>query len=180
MADRGIEADNNGDNNSLSPLSSPTLSNVTLVGSTQAKTNDNPDAATDADKGKTIGLKLRAGTGGKLYNFVVYGFNNGVDIQHDITVANALGDKLVFANSDLFGPKPFKSSLATLVQSAFFKTQVTVSEEAKPSYMNSYIGTSTTGAVNPSSLDAFFTGGNFKGAVETGNNWVAQGTWVRL
>jgi hypothetical protein len=180
VADRGIEADNNGDNNSLSPLSSPTLSNVTLVGSTQAKTNDNPDAATDADKGKTIGLKLRAGTGGKLYNFVVYGFNNGVDIQHDITVANALSDKLVFANSDLFGPKPFKSSLATLVQSAFFKTQVTVSEEAKPTYMNTYIGTSTTGAVNPSTLDPFFTGGNFKGAVETGNNWVAQGTWVRL
>lgn len=180
VADRGIEADNNGDNNSLSPLSSPTLSNVTLVGSIQAKTNDNPDAATDADKGKTIGLKLRAGTGGKLYNFVVYGFNNGVDIQHDITVANALSDKLVFANSDLFGPKPFKSSLATLVQSAFFKTQVTVSDDAKPAYMNGYVGTSTAGAVNPSSLDAFFTGGNFKGAVETSNDWVAQGTWVRL
>jgi hypothetical protein len=180
VADRGIEADNNGDNNALSPLSSPLLSNITLVGSTEAKTNDNPDAATDADKGKTIGLKLRAGTGGKMYNFVVYGFNHGVDIQHDITVDNALKDKLIFANSDLFGPNPFKSSLSSLVQSVFFKNAVTVGTGSKPSYMNGYIGTSTEGAVNPSTLDAYFTGGQFKGAVETGRNWVSEGTWARL
>ncbi len=180
VADRGIEADNNGDNNGLSPLSSPTLSNITLVGSREAKTNDNPDAATDADKGKTIGLKLRAGTGGKLHNFVVYGFNNGVDIQHDITVGNALDGKLIFTNSDLYGPKPFKSSLATLVQEAFFKTTITVSEDDKPSYMNGYIGTTATGALNPTTLGSFFTAANYKGAVETNNNWVAEGTWVRL
>ncbi|MBX2954068.1 MAG: hypothetical protein KF870_16315 [Leadbetterella sp.] len=179
VADRGMEADNNGDNNSLSPLSSPTISNVTLVGSREAKTNDNPDAATDADKGKTLGLKLRAGTGGKLYNFVVYGFNNGVNVEHQVTIDNALNGKLIFANSDLYGPNPFKSSLAALVQSAFFKTEVTVSANDKPSYMNGYVGTSATGAINPSTLGAFFTGGNFKGAVETGKDWVSEGTWAR-
>jgi hypothetical protein len=179
VADRGIEADNNGDNNGLSPLSMPTLSNITLVGSREAKTNDNPDAATDADKGKTIGLKLRAGTAGKLHNFVVYGFNNGVDIQHNITVDNALSGKLVFTNSDLYGPNPFKSSLATLIQSAFFANAVTVSAEDKPAYMNGYVGTTTTGAVNPSTLGSFFTGGNFKGAVEVGKDWISEGTWAR-
>lgn len=179
VADRGIEADNNGDNNAFSPLSSPTLSNVTLVGSREAKTNDNPDAATDADKGKTIGLKLRAGTGGKLYNFVVYGFNNGVNIEHQVTVDNALSSKLIFANSDLYGPNPFKSSLATLVQSAFLKADVTVSAEDKPAYMNGYVGTTATGAVNPSTLGSFFTGGNYKGAVETGKDWVSEGIWAR-
>lgn len=179
VADRGIEADNNGGNNALTPLSMPTLSNITLVGSRNAMTNDNPDAATAADKGKTIGLKLRAGTAGKLYNFVVYGFSNGVDIQHDITVANGLDGKLVFANSDLYGPNPFKSSLATLVQSTFFKTNVTVSATDKPTYITGYVGTTATGAVNPTTLGTFFTGGNFKGAVETSNDWASQGTWVR-
>lgn len=179
VADRGIEADNNGDNNSLSPLSSPTLSNVTLVGSREAKTNDNPDAATDADKGKTIGLKLRAGTGGKLYNFVVYGFNNGVNIEHQVTIDNALNSRLIFANSDIYGPNLFKSSLATLVQSAFFSTAVTASADDKPAYMNGYVGTTATGAINPATLGSFFTGGNFKGAVETGNDWIAEGTWAR-
>ncbi|MCY1376876.1 hypothetical protein D9M69_644030 [compost metagenome] len=111
---------------------------------------------------------------------MVYGFNNGVNIEHDITVANGLDGKLVFANSDLYGPNAFKSSLATLVQSAFFHTAVTVSADDKPSYMNGYVGTTATGAVNPSTLGAFFSGGNFKGAVETGNDWVAQGTWARL
>lgn len=179
VADRGIEADNNGDNNDLSPLSMPILSNITLVGSRLAATNDNPDAATDADKGKTIGLKLRAGTGGKLYNFVVYGFNNGIDVQHDYTISNALEGKLIFVNSDLYGPKSFKSSSASLTEQIFLGSTVKVSGDDKPAYMNGYVGTSTEGALNPSTLGSFFTGGNYKGAVQTSNDWVSEGTWAR-
>ncbi|SFC22041.1 hypothetical protein SAMN05421747_106135 [Parapedobacter composti] len=176
VADRGIEADNNGDNHGLRPLSNPILSNVTLVGSREAMTNDNPDNATEADKGKTIGLKLRAGTGGQLHNFVIYGFNHGIDVQHDLTVANLPTGDLKVANTDLYGPNLFK--FAPEVANPW--TTITTSAEDTPSYMNGYVGTSTEGAINPSTLDSWFQGGNFKGAVEASNNWVTQGNWARL
>lgn len=176
VADRGIEADNNTDNHELRPLSNPILSNVTLVGSREAMTNDNPDAATEADKGKTIGLKLRAGAGGQLHNFVIYGFNHGIDVQHDLTVANLPTGDLTVANTDLYGPNSFKFS----PEATNPWTTITTSADDTPSYMNGYVGTSTAGAINPSTLDSWFQGGNFKGAVETSNNWVTQGNWARL
>lgn len=178
VADRGIEADNNGSNNALRPLSNPILSNITLVGSREAMTNDNPDAATEADKGKTIGLKLRAGTGGQFHNFVIYGFNHGVDIQHDLTVANVPTGDLLLANSDLYGPNLWKFNPTLSVPNPW--NSVTTSDDDTPAYMQGYIGTSSNGSIDPKTLDAWFDSANYKGAVQANNNWVTRGNWVRL
>lgn len=70
---RGIEADNLGGNNSMSPYSDPTITNVTLVGIPQS--------------GEPQGLKLREGTKGTLNNVVLANWATGIDIQHDVTIA---------------------------------------------------------------------------------------------
>ena len=52
-----IEADNNGDNATLTPVSCPVLANLTLVGN-------------NSEEGKR-GIRLRAGTYAKIYNTLV-------------------------------------------------------------------------------------------------------------
>lgn len=189
VADRGIEADNSNKNNAASPFSNPTISNVTLVGSTIAKTGDDPTTATDV--GKTIGLKLREGTKGKLHNFVVYNFNNGVDVEHDGTLANVADASLVIKNSDISNVNPwvFKHTTPTggtrppftgtnPFIDALYSNTVTAST-TKPSYITGvFVGTTATGAVNPTTLDAFFTAANYKGAVQSGSDWT-NAAWVR-
>ncbi|UKN00931.1 hypothetical protein K6119_14445 [Paracrocinitomix mangrovi] len=78
--DRGIEADNNGDNNSASPMSSPTLSKITIMGR-------------GVSAGK-VGIKLREGTAGILSNILIEDCATGIDIQHDVTVANVTAGTL--------------------------------------------------------------------------------------
>ncbi len=75
-ADQGIEADNNGDDNLATPVSNPTLSNVTLIG--------NADDDGDSD----IGALIREGTNGEFYNFIVVDFNEGLDIDDEATFTN--------------------------------------------------------------------------------------------
>ena len=57
-----IEADNNGDNATLTPVSCPVLANLTLVGN-------------NSEEGKR-GIRLRAGTYAKIYNTLVKGKPN--------------------------------------------------------------------------------------------------------
>lgn len=189
VADRGIEADNSNKNNAANPFSNPTISNVTLVGSLEAATGDDP--LTAVDKGKTIGLKLREGTKGKLHNFVVYNFSNGVDLEHNGTLANMADGSLFIKNSDISNAKPwvFKptkinditppfTGVNMFIDAAYSNTVGT----GTPSYIsNVYVGSTTTGAVNPTTLGNFFTAANYIGAVESSsNNWVTTGTWARI
>ena len=74
--DNGIEADNNGDNNVAAPVSMPTLSNMTIIGSPGGESSD-------------IGMLIREGTGVHISNTVVKGFNEAcLDIDNDATFAN--------------------------------------------------------------------------------------------
>lgn len=85
--DRGIEADNNGDDNTLQPYSVPTISNVTLVG-------------IDDGDGSNTGIRLREGTKGKLYNFHISGFPNyGIRVSDEVTLSNVESGELFLANS---------------------------------------------------------------------------------
>lgn len=61
---RGIEADNNQNNALLSPISNPTLSNVTLIGRSNAAVT------------KEAGVWLRRGTYAKISNLYVTGFKS--------------------------------------------------------------------------------------------------------
>jgi len=58
--DRGIEADNNGDNPDIQPRSQPTLANMTLIGSAAG----------------SQGALLRRGTGANIWNSVFSGFGS--------------------------------------------------------------------------------------------------------
>ncbi|SOD15283.1 hypothetical protein [Pedobacter xixiisoli] len=191
VADRGIEADNSNKNRTASPYSNPTISNVTLVGSLTAKTGDDPTNATDV--GKTTGLKLREGTRGKLHNFVVYNFNNGVDVEHDETLNNVADATLIIKNSDISNVNPWalKHTLPSttgatrppftgvnpFISATYANT--TTASSTRPSYMTSvFVGTTATDAINPTTLDAFFTAANYKGAVQTGSDWT-NAAWVR-
>ncbi|WP_256004187.1 MULTISPECIES: hypothetical protein [Pedobacter] len=189
VADRGMEADNSNKNNAANPYSNPTISNVTLVGSTTAKTGDDPTSATET--GKTLGLKLREGTKGKLHNFVVYNFNNGIDVEHDGTLANMADGSLAIKNSDISnvkafvfkhttptgGTRPVFNGVNMFLNAAYANT---VNEaNAKPAYITGvFVGSTATGAVNPTTLGTFFTAANYKGAVEAGNDWT-NAAWVR-
>lgn len=185
VADRGIEADNSKDNNLADPFSNPTISNVTLVGSLIAATGDDPLTATAT--GKTVGLKLREGTKGKLHNFVVYNFSNGIDIEHNKSISNMTDGSLVFKNSDLSNAKPFAFKPTSgspaftginAFESALYLNTITNSS-TKPSYITGvYVGTSTTNSVDAKTLDSFFASANYKGAVPANADWTTQ-AWVK-
>ncbi|RZK40764.1 MAG: hypothetical protein EOO90_13735 [Pedobacter sp.] len=189
VADRGIEADNSNINNLANPYSNPTISNVTLVGSTTASTGDDP--LTAVDKGRTIGLKLREGTKAKLHNFVVYNFNNGVDVEHNATLDNMADGSLSLKNSDIYnvlpwvfkhttpagGTRPPFTGVNRFIETAY--ANLVEPSTTKPSYITGvFVGTNATGALNPTTLDPFFTAANYKGAVQAGNDWT-NAAWVR-
>ncbi|WP_396195242.1 hypothetical protein [Flavobacterium sp.] len=76
---RGIEADNFELGFANTPLSNPTITNITLIGpgSTAASTTYPENDA----------LKLRRGTRGILNNVIVSGWADGFDVEHDETIA---------------------------------------------------------------------------------------------
>lgn len=88
--DRGIEADNNADDNTLQPYSNPILSNVTLMG------YDDGDAL-------NTGIVLREGTKGKMYNMLVTGFPKyGVTVVGQVSLDNVTNGELFISNSNVY------------------------------------------------------------------------------
>ena len=89
--DRGIEADNNSDDNTLSPYSNPTLSNITLNG------------VDDGDASNT-GMRLREGTKGQIFNAYVTGFPKyGVRVSEQTSLDHVTNGDLFVANSIVTG-----------------------------------------------------------------------------
>jgi hypothetical protein len=106
-ADRGIEADNNANNNDLLPRSQPTIYNLTLVG----------DPTTARGNESTVGMTLREGTAGTLRNVIVIGFKtSGAAVSNASTQAQVRSGALSLANAILFGNRQnVPSSASTLV-----------------------------------------------------------------
>jgi len=107
-ADKGLEADNNGNNNDLLPRSNPTLYNVTLIG----------DPTTEFGAESVEGLRLREGTAGTLRNFIVMGFKSaGVNVANTSTLAQVASGALSLRNSIFFGngTRNFATGATTLI-----------------------------------------------------------------
>lgn len=68
---RGIEADNNSNDHLASPVSNPTIKNLTLIGNG------------DAGSPEPQALKLRVGTKGSFENVVLANWATGFDVEHD-------------------------------------------------------------------------------------------------
>ncbi|GAA4032053.1 hypothetical protein GCM10022386_15190 [Flavobacterium cheonhonense] len=76
---RGIEADNYEFGFANTPISNPSITNLTLVG---------PGSTADAViYTENQGLKLRRGTKALFTNVVLSGWKTGVDVEHDETIA---------------------------------------------------------------------------------------------
>lgn len=84
LGDRGIEADNNGDNNSATPMSAPSISKLTITGRGSSEGKD--------------AIKLREGTAATIDNVSITGAKDALDIQHDVTVANVTAGTLTITN----------------------------------------------------------------------------------
>lgn len=70
---RGVEADNNSNDNDASPRSNPTIKNATFIGTTDGSESD--------------GFKLRVGTYATIDNVVLSGWTTGFNIEHDASVS---------------------------------------------------------------------------------------------
>lgn len=152
--DRGIEADNNGDNNSVSPFSNPTLSNLTLIG------NDDGDAA-------NTGMRLREGTKGKIYNAIVVNFpNKGINVSETVTTTNMNNNELVLKNSISYN-NGINFNACTVFENDF------TNSTTNPN-LTGNVGVVYSG-FDVSTVDSWFTSTNYIGAVET--NWLQ--TWTK-
>lgn len=158
--DRGFEADNNGSDNTLSPYSDPTISNITLLG------------VDDGDASNT-GMRLREGTKGKIYNAIVTGFPNyGVRVSDAQTTTNMTAGDLVLKNSIVYSNTGGNWKDC----STFEPANEATNSDTDPSILTGYIGTTTTNAFNPTTLDSWFSSASFIGAVESSNDWTAGWT----
>ena len=85
-ADRGIEADNDGDAPNAEPISGPVLANFTMIG-------------TEEGGAATIGVLLRRGTGAFMWNSVITGFNRCVDFDDEATFGRYNTGAIGFRNN---------------------------------------------------------------------------------
>jgi len=86
--DRGIEADNNNENNDALPRSKPRLANFTIIGTEAA----------------SQGVLLRRGTSAEIANFIVTGFGNTcLRIDQPATFDQAVSGDMTFVNSVVGG-----------------------------------------------------------------------------
>ncbi len=193
VGDRGIEADDNEDNHGATPYSNPTIVNLVLVGSTVAKTGDDP---TNPGTNATRMIEFRRGTKANIVNFVGYGFTNGVRVSDDSTIVNLLdgslsvkdayisapdgkvfqynptaGGKFVDDAGKYNGGKPWETEASI---------QATTTNTAPDAISDKYKGkVDEANAVDPKTLDSWFSDGKFKGAVDPAADWTSGG-WARF
>jgi len=151
-----IEADNREDNFGNTPVSCPTLSNLTLVGN-----ND-----TNAQKRS---IRLRAGTNVKLYNTLVVGKPKSVTTATAETEQSFINGKseIEYLHAD----KGFT-----------YENNGVLALDSKPgnainqkiSFTNGYVGVIEGG--KDLSSDSFFIKATYKGAVPADNDWTAGWT----
>lgn len=161
LGDRGVEADNNGDQNAALPVSSPTISKMTILGA-------GPES---------VGLLLREGTQATLSDVVVSGSGSAcLDVDQDATFAHAAAGTLSLKNT-------------VLSCDAFFKVETDDSGNPEESFdiqawFEGQPGNSTT--VN-AGLEGFLPGagspligagsdGGTVGAFDQGDDWASA--WI--
>ncbi|MFZ1333123.1 MAG: hypothetical protein WAR83_13085 [Flavobacteriales bacterium] len=146
--DNGMECDNWETDFNVTPTSNPTISNYTLVGADDGSPNH--------------GLRLRHGTKGKLWNGLITGFAQGIRVGSECD-AYVVDGSLAVKNTDLFG------NVADFNNAGGIETDPSIALSG-PS-LSGYVGTDASNAVDPSTVDSWFNSVNFRGAVESSNDW---------
>lgn len=166
--DRGIEADNNEDDNDATPRAKPMLSNLTALGSSVS----------------TQGALLRRGTGANIYNSVFQGFGDQcLRIDGEATYLNAgtpgnLTGELTIAHSYVNCDTNYKdeADMAFLVSDWFTSQMANVAADPQlDGYLPAAGSPLTSGGMNVS--DAFFTPVDYIGAFkDADSDWTAEWT----
>ncbi len=172
--DNGVEADNNGEDNAAEPFSAPTISNLTIIGSSASSSSD-------------VGILVREGTQGHLSNVIVTGWNEGcIDVDHDQTWANGAAGDLTLTHSIVWcdtGANFIVDDDAGSVEDWFMSqagNQVTdpmlgdPTNSSSPDFAPKSGSPALSGASVPT--DAFFTPVDFIGAVGPDEDWTAGWT----
>ena len=160
-SDRAIEGDNNGDDNSAEPFSAPTLSNLTLIG-------------LDDGDGQNLGIRLREGTRGEIYNLLIKGFPiGGVRVSDEVTLQQVDQGTLELKSALVDNVNPFRYDQTVISP---FEDDPTVSHGAFS--LNGVLGSINDNATPPTSLDPWFEAAPYLGAVPASDNWTAG--WAKL
>lgn len=144
-----IEADNNQANNLLTPISYPTIANLTLIGNNLSTAQR--------------GVRLRAGTHVRMYNALVVGKDRAVTTETDGTENSFLNGTSVVEYTHVSTSFVHANAAVDLVSK-------TGNADAQNITFNGVIG-SVAGGKDMSVVDSYFTKAEYKGAVSSSNNW---------
>jgi hypothetical protein len=173
--DNAFEADNNEDNPAWTPLTTPTVSNVTIIGATG-----------------TNGVRLRNGTAGVIKNLVVTGgadYSNCLRVNGNESIANAEGGSLTVTHSTVAcsAASPFGSdTIDGGTTQAWFEGQdgnsVLANTDALGLDASGYAPSSDSvllgSGFDASTLDAFFDSTDYQGAFDGESDWTLG--WVTV
>ena len=168
--DRGIEADNNGDNPDINPRSNPILSNMTLIGSAVG----------------SQGALLRRGTGAQIWNSVFTGFGSScLMIDGEATYKNAgtaddLSGQLTIVHSFVDCANNFSDGDgATFLVSDWFNNQMANSTDDPK--LDGYLPGAGSPLPTSGMLvgDSFFDKVNYVGAFkDSASDWTTEWTFA--
>jgi hypothetical protein len=172
--DRGIEADNNEQNNLFTPVSNPTIYNATFIGDPRP------------GLGGGAGIVLRRGTAGTLRNIIVMGFKRaGIDIQGEVSQTLATSGQLSVDNAIFFMNNPnFASGRTSEILSRFPNVMQIDPLLGNPFNLQNPdfrpIGLSVgPDAVATPPNDGFFEPVNFIGGVNPEDDWT-KAQWIEI
>ena len=169
-ADNGFEIDGNEENFDATPLTDPTIYNVTLVG----KENGTGSAGES-----TKGILFRRGTAGEVYNVVVLGFEKGIDIDNAQTVGRVeLRNSYFYGMPTVFDGDDDNIDEAAIVQQVAWNNTIGMNPDlvapfnrTSPDFRPNTGSPLLSGYATPPS-DGFFEAVDYIGAVSpTGTPW---------
>ena len=154
--DNGIEGDNRGSDPLLTPRSNPQISNMTLIGRSNGSGNE--------------GVQVRAGTNGRLVNFVVAGFGSGVEYDETAGLSDPVLQSFAVGGNASTGDAEGVALLNGDATNLIFAAN-TLNGVIPGVNENSVTPT------DPATLGSFFTAANYAGAfapTETNSaNWTS-------
>jgi hypothetical protein len=154
-----IEADNNGTNAAATPISCPTLANLTLIGNSSG-TNKR-------------GIRLRAGTQVKIYNALVKGKADCLTTETAETEGYLANGPSVLEYVHI--ASGVKTSSDTYSQDLFTATANNNAINQTLTFTGKYTGT-VAGGKNMPQVNSFFDAADYKGAVQANSDWTSGWT----
>ncbi len=163
---RALEVRNNSDDFDALPRTAPVISNITLIGPGEATKNEKPEK-------NNRGLRMREGASGQFHNFLVTQFpDDAVRLDNDADPGIVVTHGHSWNNDDNFA-KSAADLFANPANNLFDTPAGTID-------VNQWTGSTSTAALEASTLGEWFDAVSFIGAIENdANDWTAAGEWCK-